>query len=94
MGLNILSIHGVLCNAVLVNAHECKYFESALVDFVASVRNDTHDDLLPASGAPSVRTRPGAQVANILDDSVHSFAKQNFIFVVPVDQLSKETNSK
>jgi hypothetical protein len=89
MGLNIPPIHGVLCNAILVDAHECKYFESALVDFVAPVRNDTHNDLLPTCGAPSVRTRPGAQVANILDDSVHSFAEQDFILVVPVVQLSK-----
>jgi hypothetical protein len=54
VGGHIFASNGVLGDTLLITAHQIQDFESALVDFRASIGNDTDDDLLPSLGAPSL----------------------------------------
>ena len=48
----------------------------------STIGNHTHDNFSPAFFAPNFRTRPGAQMRDILLDTVHGSSKQNLVFII------------
>lgn len=53
-------------------AYERKNLKSPLVHFVATVRYDADDDLLPSFGSPHLRPVAATQVGDILDDATYA----------------------
>ncbi len=58
------------------------HLKCALIDLHAPITDNAHHDLLPTLLAPRPRTIPGAQMRNVLHDSMHRPAEQVVLFVV------------
>lgn len=83
--LDGLLVDVVLCDAVLVHAHGGEGVEGARVNLFAPVRDDTHDDLLPAHLAPGAAAAAAAEVADVLHDGVHGAREAVLVLVVHGD---------
>ena len=55
------------------------------MDLSTTVGNDTNDNLLPSVLAPRSRLHTGAEVADVLHDTVHGPGKVDLVLIVHGD---------
>lgn len=77
-----LAVDFTLGDTFLVDTHGRQVLIDLLVTFLASIRNNTDDDLLPCSLAPGLGVGSRDEVANVSDNPVHSLCEENFVFLL------------
>jgi hypothetical protein len=79
---NCFAIDDVLRNAILVCANSRDSTQSARIDLLTSIANDTNDDLLPSVLPPSLAAIALTQISDILHDAMHRAREQRVVLIV------------
>lgn len=77
-----LAVNFTLGDTFLIDTHGRQVLIDLFVTFLPPVSNNTDDDLLPCSLAPSLGVGSRDEVANVSDNPVHRLCKENFVLLL------------